>query len=223
MGIRQIIKKYYSIDRKYRILSSAVLSSAWNAMIGAGKLLLGMIFSSPWYVVNGIYYLVLCAARGSALHTWIRLSDEDRTTVSYEKECRIYHNSGIFIGVMGFSYLLISIRMFFSGDVTRFPDYAVFAVVIGSLAKLCSSIYGLFYDRRSDSPVVKTIRILSLADAGVSLVMTRCALLLIVDAPGAISNSAVFGMIISAGLMIAGIWMWKRKGAGSDGFFFRYG
>lgn len=216
MVVRQLIQKYDTIDKKYRIIWRAVVSSGWNALIGAGKVLVGLVFFSPWYVVNGIYYLILCAARGSAIRTSLHLYDRERTQLSYEQECHIYHHSGIFVGGLGFSYLLISIRMFFRGDVTRFPDYAVFAVVIGSLAKLGSSIYGAFYDRKSASPVVRVVRILSLADAGVSLVMTRCALLLIVDAPNAVSNSAIFGMIVSTVLMLTGLWMWRRTLQGEE-------
>lgn len=188
---------------------SALLSSLWNALMGTIKVILGILFSSPWYIVNGVYYLVLCVARGRTILTYISFYEKNEDH-SYIKEHIIYQKSGFFLCILGFSYLLISIRMFYRGDVTRFPGYAVFAVVIISLIKLCSSIYGLFYDHNESGFVVRVIRMFSLADAGVSIVMTRCALLLIVNAPAAVSNSAIFGMIISVVLMISGIWMWKK-------------
>lgn len=207
MKFHKLMERYRSIDRKTRTLFSAAASSIYNALFGLIKILFGFLFLSPWYVVNGIYYLFLCAGRGFALREYAHLGELTEAQEQQKSEWQVYRRSGIFLCLLGASYLLICVRMFFREDVTIFPGYAVFCVVIMSLSKFVSAIYGLFYDRHAQSPMVKAVRIFSLADAGVSLVMTRCALLLITDAPGAVKNSSIFGMIVSGGMVAVGLWM----------------
>lgn len=210
MRLDRIVQKYKTMNKKHRVLLAGSFSTIWNALIGIGKMLLGFLFFSPWYVINGIYYLILGIARGSTIHTYIRIYAQADIQKSFEDECLMYRKSGLFVGLLGFSYLLVSLRMYYRADVTHFPDYVVFGVVIVSLSKLFSSLYRLFWDRHSKDLVVRVLRVFSFADAGVSLVMTRCALLLIVRAPEAVANSALFGMIISVSLLLVGLFMWRR-------------
>ena len=59
--------EYFWGDYGSRTLLVSAGSSILNARIGAAKLVLGIVFFSPWLIVTGIYYLVLCAARGRIL------------------------------------------------------------------------------------------------------------------------------------------------------------
>lgn len=41
-----------------------------NALIGIGKLILGIYLLSGWFVTNAVYYLILCVAKGQVLQQY---------------------------------------------------------------------------------------------------------------------------------------------------------
>jgi hypothetical protein len=67
--IKEFIKRYRT-DDQHRTAVANTVSLAFNALIGAGKLILGVYLLSGWFMTNAIYYLILSAARGQALQKY---------------------------------------------------------------------------------------------------------------------------------------------------------
>lgn len=73
--IKYCHKQYKLSNYQVRTMLMSVGSFGINALIGAGKLILGIIILSLWFVVTAFYYRLLCGTRGQLLwrfkHTWL--------------------------------------------------------------------------------------------------------------------------------------------------------
>lgn len=210
--LRTAMQWYLSRDEKTKAILSALFSSILNVILGLCKLVVGVLFRSPWSVIHAVYYLLLCLGRGNALVKYENAvahhaENEDEKQAEWES----YRHSGLFLMLLGFSYLLISIRTYFRGEYIAFPDWLIFGYVIFCFVKLANGIYGIVNGIRLKSPLLSVTRIFSFADACVSLVVSRCALLLFTGQPNAVPNSALFGMVVSVLFFILGLAMSLRR------------
>ena len=127
-------------------------------------------------------------------------------------EFAVYKHSGIFLCLLGISYLLVCLRMYLVGDPVVYQGYIVFLVAAIAFAKLSISIYGIVMSRHRKSPVITTLKIINFTDAMVSIVVTQFTLLTMQRSPHAMESSALFGMGCSLFFIILGILMrLKRK------------
>ena len=106
-------------DYGSRTLLVSAGSSILNALIGAAKLVLGIVFFSPWLIVTGIYYLVLCAARGRILKIYSGIRRMNEEADREARQTALFPHSGFFICMIGLSYLGVCLCMYFWGEVAR--------------------------------------------------------------------------------------------------------
>lgn len=180
--------------------------------MGIGKLILGLYLLSGWFIINALYYLILCAARGQALYKYTVAKNTEDPEQRYNIEFHVYQRSGAFLCLLGITYLLVCMRMYFVGDVIIFRGYIVYLVATIAFSKLGFAIYGTMANRHLKGPIVSTLKIISFIDAMVSIVVTQYTLLLMEKSANAISSSALFGMGCSVLFFLLGIYMLlKRK------------
>ncbi len=130
----------------------------------------------------------------------------------YNMEFAAYKRSGIFLCLLGISYLLVCLRMYFVGDATVYGGYTVYLVAAVAFAKLGFAIYGTVINRHLKDPIVSTLKIISFTDAMVSIVVTQYTLLTMAASSQAVDSSALFGMGCSILFVLVGIFMLlKRK------------
>lgn len=210
--MKQLLARYMKGTYQDRAIATTVASFAANAVIGIGKLMLGIYLLSPWFITNAIYYLILCIARGQALKKYklsIRTKDEKKR---YDLEFATYKHSGVFICLLGISYLLVCLRMLFAGDSTPYNEfYIVYGVATVSFTKLGFAIHGTVVTRHLKNPVISALKVLSFTDAFVSIVVTECALLTMEQIDNAAGYSAITGMAVSAFFVLQGILMLIKK------------
>ena len=216
VSAKQLFREYLTLPERTRVILQTVFSSAFNALLGIAKLVLGIVAGSPWCVINAVYYLLLGLGRGSALQNCFFPIKSKKEQTKPERKHGVFLYDGFFLCLLGVSYLLISIRMYFRGDVDRYPEYLVYGVILIALAKLVGSIIGLlpkrglFPERKKDRRL-SIVRLYSLMDACVSVVVSRCAILMIVEAPNAVPSSAVFGMLVSVAMLASGLFVLMRE------------
>ena len=210
--LKKLLVRYMKASYQDRTITATAASFAANATIGLGKLLLGIYLLSPWFITNAVYYLILCAAKGQALKKYKMSARIEDGKKRHDLEFATYKHSGVFICLLGFSYLLVCLRMFFAGDSTPYNEfYLVYGVATVSFAKLGFAIHGTVGTRYLHNPIVSAMKVFSFTDASVSIVVTQCALLSMLQVKNAAGYSAITGMAVSVLFIFRGILMLRKK------------
>lgn len=194
-----------------RTMLFSVSSFVINAILGAVKLGTGVFLLSPWFIATGIYYLLLCAARGRILWQFYKTKDMEDRRLRYDKQFHVYKRSGIFICLIGLSYFGVCFFMYFYKISTSYPYYILYGVAAVAFYKIAMAIYGIAVTQKMKSPLLSTMKIIALVDACVSLVAVQCALIAMDDPAMASASSALFGMGCSVVFLGIGIFMLCKK------------
>lgn len=144
-------------DYGSRTLLVSAGSSILNALIGAAKLVLGIVFFSPWLIVTGIYYLVLCAARGRILKIYSGIRRMNEEADREARQTALFRHSGFFICMIGLSYLGVCLCMYFWGEVVTYPPYLIYGVAAVAFYKIGMAIRGMIVTRKMHNPVLSTL------------------------------------------------------------------
>lgn len=205
-------KQYLNIGYRDRTMLMSIGSFAINALIGAGKLLIGILLLSPWFVATAVYYLLLCAARGQLLWRFRHTRLIENPLERFDRQFAVFRHSGIFICLIGISYLLVCMRMYISGEGSTYPYFILYGVVAVAFYKVGVSIYGVVVSRRIKNPLLTTMKVVALMDACVSIVAVQYALLVMKEtATTAARSSAIFGAGCSIVFICIGVFMLVRK------------
>lgn len=194
-NVKKLVNQYLSLSEQNRLVLNSLASSVFNAVLGIVKLLLGVICLSPWLIINAVYCLLLWLGRSGALKKYAFTRKTNRLA-GMEKRT-VHLQGGAFLCLLGLSYMVISVRMYFRGEVTLYPEYIVYGIVVVTFVKLIAGVAGMISGRKERDPLVDSMRLYSFADACISIVVSRCAILMMMKSPNAVQSSAVFGMIVS--------------------------
>ncbi|HWT77174.1 MAG TPA: hypothetical protein VN258_20930 [Mobilitalea sp.] len=194
-----------------RTAATSLAAFTVNAMIGVGKLILGIYLLSAWFVTNSIYYLVLCFVRGHSIQKYTYARSLESSKERYDMEFTVYKRSGIFVCLLGISYLLVCLRMYLVGDSTVYKGNIVYLVATIAFTKMGFAIHGTVANRHLKDPIIATLKIISFIDAMVSIVVTQCTLLTMEASLYAVKSSALFGMGCSILFILIGSFMLMKK------------
>lgn len=195
------------ITHKLRTIFMTAATTVWDFFYGLIKIVFGIVVSSPWYIIHGIYYLLLGGGRAYTITRYMA----SKGLSNNEEEQKIFRHDGLFLILLGISYFFINLWLHFYGGYPLLPDFILFILVLMSLAKLATGVHGVFYDRHAHSMIVKAIRIFSFFDACVTVVMTIYAIALINDSLTATNDISLLGLVVSGEMIIVGLIMVLRK------------
>lgn len=183
-----------------------------NALIGAGKLVLGIAILSPWFMVTAVYYLMLCGVRGQLLWRFRETRLVEDQVERFDRQFAVFRHSGIFICLLGISYLAVCLRMYFCGEGSTYPYYILYGAAGVAFYKIGLSIYGMVISRKIKNPLLTTMKIIAFIDACVSIVAVQCALLALEEsAESATKSSSLFGAGCSLVFIGIGVYMLLRR------------
>ncbi|WNS43917.1 hypothetical protein [Paenibacillus sp. MMS20-IR301] len=208
--LKELLNRYMT-DYQERAAITNSVAMVINAMIGAAKLILGLYLLSGWFIINALYYLILCAARRQALHKYAAAKRIEEPGQRYDMEFMVYQRSGAFLCLLGITYLLVCLRMYLAGDALFYRGYLVYLVATVAFTKLGLAIYGILSNRHLKGPIISTLRIISFTDAMVAIVVTQYTLLMMEHSDHALQSSALFGMGCSIVFFSTGIYMLLKK------------
>lgn len=201
--MKEKIKKHLG-TYKDRAVTMTAFSVVINSFTAVGKLLIGISLLSFWYIVNAVYCIALVAARIVALVTYKRARKAGDGERGLETENKFHMCGGLFIFFIAAVYFVICAYMYFKNYAIVATGSGAYAVAFITFYKLAFSIYGLIITRRMNSPVLKTMKAISLTDASLSVVITQCTLLNLMHSTVSVRSSAILGMLISAAFMVTG-------------------
>lgn len=137
----------YMRDSRNRTAAFTTASFAINVLLGIGKLILGVYLLSAWFVSTAVYYLILSAARGLTLRRFAAARQMEDPGERYDLEFAVYKKSGLFLCLLGLSYLLVCLRMYTVGDAVVFRGNIVYLIALVAFSKLGTAIHGNVVNR----------------------------------------------------------------------------
>lgn len=210
IDIKAIFVQYLG-NKQDRAAMSNAASLVINALIGIGKLILGLYLLSGWFITNAVYYLILCVAKAQVLHQYNVAKRIESKQERVVLEIQVYKRGGILLCILGVSYLLVCLRMYLLGEAFVFKGYIVYLVAAVAFTKLAFGISGTIANRHLKNPLISTLKLINFTDAMVSIVVTQATLLTMEGSPHAINTSACFGMGCSVMFCLIGVRMMLHK------------
>ncbi len=147
-----------------------------NFAYAVGNCVLGFFAHSWWFITVGVYYTVLAIARFFALQVRRKANGD------YDTELFARRITGILLVVLSFCIVGVNIMSAVKDRGTAFHEIVMITIATYTFSKITIAIIGMVKAKRSASPVLTTLRNISLADACVSIYTMQRSML--VSFPG---------------------------------------
>ena len=158
------------------LVRSPYTSLAFNAAYALSNCIIGFLNTSWWFITVGAYYAVLTVTRYSVLQI------KRKANGDYDTELFARRITGILLVVLSFFIVGVNILSAVKDRGTAFHEIIMITIATYTFSKITISIIGMAKAKRSASPVLKTLRNISLADACVSIYTMQRSML--VSFPG---------------------------------------
>ena len=156
-------------------------SLVFNVGYAFGNCIIGFFNTSWWFITVGAYYTVLAITRFSVLRVKRKASGD------YDTELFARRITGILLVVLSICIIGVNILSAIKDRGTAFHEIVMITIATYTFTKITISIIGMVKAKRSASPVLKTLRNISLADACVSVYTMQRSML--VSFPGMKANN----------------------------------
>ena len=162
--------------RVLNLVRNPYTSFAINVSYALGNCIIGFLNHSWWFITVGAYYTVLAITRFSVLQVARKGSDNNATELFARRI------TGILLVVLSFCIVGVNIMSAVKDRGTTFHEIAMITIATYTFTKITIAIIGVIKAKHSPSPVLKTIRNISLADATASIYSMQRSML--VSFPG---------------------------------------
>ncbi len=159
-----------------KIAKNPYTSLIFNFAYAVGNCILGFVAYSWWFITVGAYYTVLSITRYSVLRV------KRKANGNYDTELFARRITGILLVILSFCIVGVTILSALKEQGRSFHEIVMIAIATYTFTKITAAIIGMVKAKRSASPVLKTLRNISLADACVSIYSMQRSML--VSFPG---------------------------------------
>ncbi len=149
--------------RALKIAKNPHVSLFLNIAYAASNCIVGFFEYSWWFITVGVYYAVLSTARFLVLKRK-RKANGDINTERLAKRI-----TGILLVALSFCLIGINILSSIKERGTAFNEIIMIAVAAYTFTKITVAIIGMVKAKNTESPIIKILRNISLADACVSI------------------------------------------------------
>ena len=153
-------------------VKSPYTSLVLNVAYALGNCMIGFFTHSWWFITVGAYYAVLAIARFSVL----------QIKRNYDNERFARRVTGILLVVLSFCIVGVNVLSIVDDKGTAFHEIVMITIAAYTFTKITVAIIGMTKARHSASPILKTLRNISLADSCVSVYTMQRSML--VSFPG---------------------------------------
>lgn len=152
----------YMNDSRFRVIFSATMSFAINALYALYNALLGAIGHSWWFAAFGVYYILLSVMRLFAVLYERRISER-------KNEAFVMKFSGVLLIMLSF-VLASTVYMAANSDkAQQYHEIIMITIATYTFTKLTLAIINAVKVKKTKSPILVTIRNISCADAAASI------------------------------------------------------
>lgn len=147
-----------------------------NFVYALGNCIVGFVGHSWWFITVGAYYTVLATTRFSVLQI------KRKANGNYDTEVFARRMTGILLVVLSLCIVGVNILSALKDRGTVFHEIVMITIATYTFTKITTAIIGMVQAKHTASPVLKTLRNISLADAFVSIYTMQRSML--VSFPG---------------------------------------
>ena len=158
------------------LVRSPYASLVFNAAYAFGNCMIGFLTHSWWFITVGAYYTVLAITRFSVLLV------KRKANGDYDTELFARRITGILLVVLSFCIVGVNILSAIEDRGTAFHEIVMITIATYTFTKITIAVIGMVKAKRSASPVLKTLRNISTANACVSIYTMQRSML--VSFPG---------------------------------------
>ena len=149
--------------RRFKFLADTRTTLLFNFAFAVGHCALGFAWHSWWYITLGSYYALLSIMRFSSLQVK-RKSKGDRELEKFVKRI-----TGILFLLLSLCLIGVVILSAVESKGTKHNQIVMITIALYAFTKVTLAIINLVKSKKSLSPVTKTLRNISFADAFVSV------------------------------------------------------
>ncbi len=159
-----------------KLIKSPYANLIINFFYALGNCVIGFIAHSWWFITVGAYYAVLATTRFSVLQI------RRKANGNCDTELFARRITGILLVVLSICIVGVNILSALKERGTAFHEIIMIAIATYTFSKITIAIIGMVKAKHTASPVLKTLRNISLADACVSIYTMQRSML--VSFPG---------------------------------------
>lgn len=158
------------------VFKNPYTSLIFNFVYAISNSIFGFLNHSWWFITVGAYYIVLSVTRYSVLQI------KRKANGNYDIEVFARRITGILLIILSICIIGVNILSAIKDRGTAFHEIVMITIATYTFTKITIAIIGMVKVKRSASPVLKTLRNISLSDACVSIYTMQRSML--VSFPG---------------------------------------
>ena len=172
----KIINKFKNLEKNDKTMFLLIITTIGNILIALIKFIFAIVIPSLWFFVNSCFLIVLSISRFFSIRTYGKIRNKDER-IRKELGYKNYLNNGILLIILGIIYFFVSVYMYYNGTSTNMHEYLTYLVALNAFWSIGCGIYGMIKYKRKSSPILKSVKITSFANALTSIVLTQVVLL----------------------------------------------
>lgn len=173
----KIIRKFFKLEKNDRVVFFLFLTTIGNSVMAVVKLVFSLTLPSMWFFVNAIFSGTLAILRIFSIKDYRNMRYMSSFLEQRNIGLRNYLVNGILLIVLGITYFLVSIYMYYKNPTIGMHDYMTFLVAFMAFYSISSAIYGMIKYKRNYDPIISAVKITNFGNALTSIVLTQVVLL----------------------------------------------
>ena len=157
-----------------------------NALLGTGKLLMGLLSGSFFTVVNALYTYGMVTAKFCALKG---------IAVPVQKQYAYYRSAAAILIAASLCYAVYAARLLWYPQSNRHHPYLAMGIATVTFAEIGLNVWGVLMERKKKSLPFHALKTINLASSLIGLVLTQTALLSFTHEETGYSSSRADGIL----------------------------
>lgn len=204
----KIIRRFLVLEKNDQIIFFLLVTTVLNIVMAFIKFIFSITLPSLWFGVTSGFNIILVLLRVFSIRDYRRMRLEMDVKLKRKIGFKNYLNNGILLILLGITYFLVSVYMYYKGTNTTMHEYLTYLVALISFYSIGSAIYGMIKYNKNHNPILSGVKITNFANALTSIVLTQVVLLdtFNSDIDVRVANG-LMGMAISIIIIVLGLYM----------------
>lgn len=171
----KFLTKLFS-DSSFRAIFGMYRSLFFNSILAIWKGWLGIISSSPWFLILGCYYLTLAIVRWLLVRSGRKLKSVKKKKHHRVLRWKIYRSTGVFLLIITCLLYLTVFYIVMEGNGFTYDGVWIYGVAFYDFYFLLKESIQLIKARKTSNPVLKAMRAISFLTAMVAMLSLETAM-----------------------------------------------
>lgn len=175
--MNKFIKYLKKMKKEDRVIFFLIFTTIGNIFLALIKFLFALTIPSLWFFVNALFMITLSIARFFAIRDYQKMKSinnlQEKKQISYQN----YFTNGILLIILGIMYFFVNIYIYYKGTNTTMHEYLTYLTALIAFWSIGSAIYGIIKYKKSNSLILKAVKLTNFANALTSIMLTQIVLL----------------------------------------------